>query len=65
MIRDLVDAQLGSHEELSASDLDTVVHKLDEVVTVSIITPDIGADIVDIIADILQSKTYMTPVANR
>lgn len=65
MIRDLVEAQLGSNEELSASDLDTVVYKLDEVVKVSIITPDVGADIVDIVADILQSKTYMTPVANR
>ncbi|XP_030251405.1 adhesion G-protein coupled receptor G4 isoform X2 [Sparus aurata] len=64
MIRDLVEAQLGSNEELSASDLDTVVYKLDEVVKVSIITPDVGADIVDIVADILQSKTYMTPVAN-
>ncbi|XP_073342675.1 adhesion G-protein coupled receptor G2 [Pagrus major] len=64
MIKDLVEAQLGSNDELSASDLDTVVYKLDEVVKVSIITPDVGADIVDIVAVILLSKTYITPVAN-
>ncbi|XP_070692870.1 adhesion G-protein coupled receptor G2-like [Pempheris klunzingeri] len=64
MIQDLVDVQLGSSAELSPSDLDTVVKKLSEVVNVSTIEPAVGANIVSVIADILLSKTDITPVAN-
>ncbi|KAM9356679.1 adhesion G-protein coupled receptor G6 [Symphorus nematophorus] len=64
VIEDLVDAQLGNSAELSASEVDTVVEKLSEVVDISIIEPAVGADIVNIVADILLSKTNITPVAN-
>lgn len=64
MIQDLVDVQLGNSEELSSSDLDTVVEKLSEVVDISIITPAVGANVVNIVANILLSKTDITPVAN-
>ncbi|XP_037635374.1 adhesion G-protein coupled receptor G6 [Sebastes umbrosus] len=64
MIQDLVDAQLGSSAELSSSELDTVVEKLREVVDISSIKPAVGADIVNIVADILISKTDITPVAS-
>ncbi|XP_044061882.1 adhesion G-protein coupled receptor G4 isoform X2 [Siniperca chuatsi] len=64
MIQDLVDVQLGNSAELSSSELDTVVEKLSEVVDISVLKPAVGADIVSIIADILLSKTDITPVAN-
>lgn len=64
MIQDLLDVELSSSAELSSSDLDTVVEKLSEVVDVSIIKPAVGANIVNIVANILLSKTDVTPVAN-
>lgn len=64
MIQDLVDVQLNTNEELSASDLDTVVEKLSDVVNISIVKPPVGANIVNIVADILLSKTDITPVAD-
>ncbi|XP_042348822.1 adhesion G-protein coupled receptor G6 [Plectropomus leopardus] len=64
MIQDLVNVQLGDNAELSSSELDAVVKKLTEVVDISIVQPAVGADIVHIVANILLSKTDITPVAN-
>ncbi|XP_067455735.1 adhesion G-protein coupled receptor G6 [Thunnus thynnus] len=64
VIQDLVDAQLGNTAELSSSELDTVVEKLNQVVDISIVKPAVGAKIFNIVADILLSKTDVTPVAN-
>ncbi|KAL3044649.1 hypothetical protein OYC64_013021 [Pagothenia borchgrevinki] len=64
MIQDLIDVQLDDSEsELSSSELDTVVDKLREVVHISSTTPAVGANIVNIVANILLSKTDLTPVA--
>ncbi|TKS72207.1 G-protein coupled receptor G4 [Collichthys lucidus] len=63
-IQELVDVQLGTSKELSATDLDTVVEKLEEVVNISSIKPAVGANIVNIVADVLLSKTDVTPVTN-
>ncbi|KAK9518261.1 hypothetical protein VZT92_023572 [Zoarces viviparus] len=64
MIQDLVGVELGNSAELSSSELDAVVEKLGEVVDISSIKPAICAEIVNIVADILLSKTYVTPVAS-
>ncbi|GLD70356.1 adhesion G-protein coupled receptor G4-like isoform X3 [Lates japonicus] len=64
IIQDLVDVQLGNSDKLTSSELNSVVEKLNEVVDVSVIRPTVGADIVNIIADLLLSKTNVTPVAN-
>ncbi|XP_049899008.1 adhesion G-protein coupled receptor G4 isoform X2 [Epinephelus moara] len=64
MIQDLVDVQLGDSAELSSSELDTVVEKLSEVVNISSVKPAVGANIVNIVSDILLSKTDITPVAS-
>ncbi|TNN72750.1 Adhesion G-protein coupled receptor G4 [Liparis tanakae] len=63
MIQDLVGVQLGNNAELSSSELSTVVEKLCEVIDIGSIKPAVGANIVNIVADILLSKTYITPVA--
>lgn len=65
MIQELVDVQLGNTAELSASELSTVMEKLDEVVETGAITPDLCGSIVNIVADILLSKTDVTPMANK
>ncbi|XP_060904380.1 adhesion G-protein coupled receptor G4 isoform X2 [Labrus mixtus] len=64
MIQDLVSNQLENDAELFSADLDTVVDKLGEVVDASVVIPAVGADIVNIVADILLSKTDITPVAS-
>lgn len=64
MIEDLVDVQLNSSKELSASELESVVEKLSDVVDISVVDPDVGAGIVNIVADILLSNTDVTPVAD-
>lgn len=62
MIQELVDQEL-LNEELSAEDLDTVVHKLVDVVNVSVVTPPVGENIVTIFSKILLSSTDVTTVA--
>ncbi|XP_054886866.1 adhesion G-protein coupled receptor G6-like [Poeciliopsis prolifica] len=64
IIRDLVDVQLSNNSQLSSSELGLVMEKLSEVVDVSIIEPKVGADIVNIVANILLSETDVTPVAD-
>ncbi|KAK5864619.1 hypothetical protein PBY51_015848 [Eleginops maclovinus] len=65
MIKDLIDVQLDDSEnELSSSELGSVVDKLREVVHISSTTPAVGANIVNIVANILHSKTDLTSVAS-
>ncbi|XP_028316297.1 adhesion G-protein coupled receptor G4 isoform X2 [Gouania willdenowi] len=59
-IEDLVHEQLGNSEELSPTDLQLVVEKLGEVVDLSPIKHAVGADIVNIIDNILLSNTDVT-----
>lgn len=69
IIQDLIDIELGSASggdgELSASDIVTLVGKLDDVVDVSVVTSVICHEIVGVISDMLISKTDMHSVANR
>lgn len=64
LIQDLVDVQLNSSEELSASQLKSVVEKLSDVVDISVVDPVVGASIVNIVADILLSNTDVNPAAD-
>ena len=64
MIDKLVDDQLVDTDKLSSSELDIVVEKLNQVVDIRVIKPARGINIVNIVADILLSKTDVNPVAN-
>lgn len=64
LIEELVDVQLNSSGELSASELESVVEKLSDVVDISEVDPVVGANIVNIVADILLSDTDVNPVAD-
>jgi hypothetical protein len=54
----------GSDAELSASDMVTVMGKLDDVVDVSVVTAELSNDIFSMISDILISRSDMAPVSN-
>ncbi|KAM4555690.1 adhesion G-protein coupled receptor G2 [Odontesthes bonariensis] len=64
MIQDLVDVRLGNSDHLSSSELGLVVEKLSEVVDLGMISPDVGADIVNIVGNVLLSETDVASVAN-
>ncbi|KAM9741730.1 adhesion G-protein coupled receptor G6 isoform 2-T2 [Menidia menidia] len=64
VIQDLVDVQLSNSSQMSSSELGLVVGKLNEVVNLDTVRPDVGADIADIVGNILLSETDVTPVAN-
>lgn len=64
MIQDLVDDKLEFNEELSATDLDTVVEKLVEVVNIGVMKPPVGENVVSIVSDILLSSTDVAVVAD-
>ncbi|CAL8263208.1 unnamed protein product [Lota lota] len=68
IIQDLIDVALGvasgGDGELSASEMVTVVGKLDDVVDVSVVTDILCNDIFSMISDILISRSDMNPVAN-
>lgn len=64
MIQDLVGDKLEVNEELSATDLDTVVEKLIEVVNIGVMKPPIGENVVTIVSDILLSSTDVAVVAD-
>lgn len=68
MIQDLINVELGlasgGNGELSASDMFTVVEKLDNVIDVTIITDILCDQIVSMISDMLISKSDMNSVAN-
>ena len=54
----------GSDAELSASDMVTVMGKLDDVVDVSVVTAELSNDIFLIISLILIPRRDMAPVSN-
>lgn len=64
MIQELVDDTLELSEELSATDLGTVVEKLVDVVNIGVMKPSIGENIVTIVSNILLSSTDVTPVTD-
>lgn len=64
MIQDLVDDKLEVNEELSVTDLDTVVEKLVEVVNIGVMKPPVGENVVTIVSDILLSSTDVAVVAD-
>lgn len=64
MIQDLVDDKLEFNEELSATDLDTVVEKLVEVVNIGVMKPPVCENVVTIVSDILLSSTDVAVVAD-
>nr|XP_046178718.1 adhesion G-protein coupled receptor G4-like [Oncorhynchus gorbuscha] len=63
-VMDMIEDLLGDEGDLSDSQLATVVQKLDEVLWVSTVTPQLGRDIVNIVADILVSNSDLSAVAN-
>ncbi|KAL0974130.1 hypothetical protein UPYG_G00216040 [Umbra pygmaea] len=61
---DIIEELVGGEKVLNDSELNSVIQKLDEVLEVGSVTPELGGDIVNIIGDILGSDTDVSEVTN-
>ena len=55
---------LKEHDSLDKCDLQTVLNKLQEVLNVTVVTPDLAEVIVSIMSNILNSKSDLQPFTN-
>ncbi|KAM6907206.1 adhesion G-protein coupled receptor G2 [Xenentodon cancila] len=60
MIEDLI----GNHSTLNYEELVTVLKKLQDIVRVSVVTPNLGQALINIISDILESDSDLEPFTN-
>lgn len=60
MIQDL----LSNQSSLNYNELATVLEKLEDVVNSSVVTPDMGQVVIDVISVIMQSVSDLLPFTN-
>lgn len=60
----MIEGLLSNHSKLSYQELDTVLNKLEDVVNISVVTPNLGQAVINIISDILESDSYLRPFTN-
>ncbi|XP_030602137.1 adhesion G-protein coupled receptor G4-like [Archocentrus centrarchus] len=61
---EMIEALLKNHSTLSYQDLATVLDKLEGIISVSVVTPDLGQALLNIISDILKSDSDLVPFTN-
>ncbi|KAM9795121.1 adhesion G-protein coupled receptor G2 [Neosynchiropus ocellatus] len=59
----MIEVLVNGSTQLDSTDLQTVVEKLDQVVNIGTMKPDLGGSIVNIVSNILVSETDVTAVA--
>ncbi|KAL0993915.1 hypothetical protein UPYG_G00115510 [Umbra pygmaea] len=64
-VLEIIESLLQDHPDLNSTELDTVLNKLKQIVFVSWMTPPLGKAILNIISDILESKSYLELVTNQ
>ncbi|CAG5872189.1 unnamed protein product [Menidia menidia] len=60
MIKDL----LRNQSSLIQKELDTILNKLKDIISVSVVTPSLGQALIDVISDILKSDSNFVPFTN-
>ncbi|KAJ7996359.1 hypothetical protein DPEC_G00236280 [Dallia pectoralis] len=61
---EMIKSMLKDDPDLNCTELDTVLNKLKQIVFIGWITPPLGKAIIDIISDILESKSPLQSVTN-
>ncbi|CAB1333139.1 unnamed protein product [Coregonus sp. 'balchen'] len=62
---EMIESLLEDHPHLNCTELDTVLTKLKNIVSISWMTPPLGKAIISIISDMLESKSYLQHVTNQ
>lgn len=61
----MIGSLVSNDTDLSDSELNTVLNKLEGVVTISLLSPVLGGNILEIISDILHSKADLASFTNK
>ena len=60
----MIEGLLRDHSTLNYQELVTVLNKLEDVVNLSRVTPNLGQALINIISDILESDSDLVPFTN-
>ncbi|KAM7398262.1 hypothetical protein PAMA_006254 [Pampus argenteus] len=60
----MIESLLHNQSTLNHQELVTVLNKLEDVVNLSVVTPNLGQALINIISDILESDSYLSPFTN-
>ena len=61
----MIGSLVSNQTDISHSEVDTVLNKLEDVVAVSPVSPALGDKIMDIISDLLNSKADLASFTNK
>lgn len=61
---EMIEALLKNHSTLNYQDLATILNKLQDIISVCVVTPDLGQALLNIISDILKSESDLVPFTN-
>ncbi|XP_047463227.1 adhesion G-protein coupled receptor G4 [Mugil cephalus] len=61
---EVIGSLLGNHSNLNYDELATILNKLEDVVNVSMVTPNLGQALVNVISDVLESDSDLMPFTN-
>ncbi|KAK2828158.1 hypothetical protein Q5P01_019192 [Channa striata] len=61
---EMIEGLLNDHSTFNYEELVTVLRKLKDIVTLSVVTPSLGQALVNVISDILKSDSYLVPFTN-
>lgn len=60
----MIEGLLRNQSTLNYQELVTVLNKLEDIVDLSVVTPDLGQALINIISDILESDSNLQPFTN-
>ncbi|KAM7374579.1 hypothetical protein PAMP_007226 [Pampus punctatissimus] len=61
---EMIESLLRNQSTLNHQELVTVLNKLEDVVNLSVVTPNLGQALINLISDILESDSYLVPFTN-
>lgn len=60
----MIESLLRDHSTLSYQELVTVLNKLKDIISLSVVTPQLGQGLINILSDILESDSDLLPFTN-
>lgn len=61
----MIEVLLSNHSTLNYEDLAIVLNKLQDIINVSVVTPELGQALLNIISNILKSESNLVPFTNK
>lgn len=61
---EMIEGLLRNHSTLNYQELVTVLNKVQDIVNLSVVTPNLGQALINIISEILESDSYLSPFTN-